>query len=205
MNEEQFILDMKAMLHEKEVSATKSNIAYSFRKRSEHSLRVLMHAKRLADFHPYANKDVLYTAAIFHDVGYAVVKMNHALHSEILVREYLTSHHYDQAFINQVCFLVKHHSNKSLLHKEDTPIEMVLLMEADLLDETGALSIIWDTLASAQETDPSYLKAYERLLKYSKMQAQTHPMVTKEAKHMWEEKCHLINTFIKHLEKDLLA
>jgi uncharacterized protein len=45
-----------------------------------------------------------------------------------------------------VVFLVKNHSNKQLMTAKGTPLELILLMEADLLDETGALSIVWDCM-----------------------------------------------------------
>jgi uncharacterized protein len=49
---------------------------------------------------------------------------------------------YDKMFKFVKDYLVRSHSNKELMTLSDTPLELILLMEADLLDETGALSVV---------------------------------------------------------------
>lgn len=94
---------------------------------------------------PLVNREVLYTAAVFHDVGYGIGedKCLHAEESARVFAEYAKEQNMDILFAEQVTYLIKMHSNKELLNVPDTMPELVLLMEADLLDEEGALRVIW--------------------------------------------------------------
>ncbi len=87
---------------------------------------------------------------------------------------------FEPEFINFVVYLVRNHSNKQLMTRSDTPLELILLMEADLLDETGALSV-----------------------NYSYASLNVNPMVTVKAKEFWQSKQKLIEDFIEHLSYDL--
>lgn len=122
--------------------------------------------------------------------------------SEVLFKEYLASH---KGFNNNdfICFLIRNHSSKELLYEEMTPKELIILMEADLLDETGALSIIWDAMNEGSKPDSHYIDTYHHLINYSKREINENPMVTPVAKLIWENKKTLIDNFIKELEYDL--
>ena len=82
----------------------------------------------------------MYTAAIFHDIGYEKEENDrHALRSGKAFYEYAVAHQMDEEVRKQVERLIYAHSNKSLLKDKNTSLELVLLMEADLLDEEGAM------------------------------------------------------------------
>lgn len=178
---------------------------FPFRKRSDHIRRVFMWAQRLVEDIPSINRKAVLVAAIFHDVGYSVSSDNskHAKNSAAICKKYLAENGYDTDFINLVVYLVENHSNKRLMREEGTPLELILLMEADLLDETGALSIIWDCMAMGMQEVQTYEKAYNHILKYSCTQLNENPMITTKAKEFWRKKQELISEFVEHLSFDL--
>lgn len=179
--------------------AEKFNFGSNFRNRSEHISRVFMWSKRLLDDRYTINVEALLTAAIFHDIGYAVNSNNlsPAENSAILCKKYLTEEGFDFEFINLVTYLIKNHSNKELLTNEEVPIELILLIEANLLDETGALSIISDSMFEGSLDEQSYYKTYHQIITYSYNNLKTNPMVTQKAKMFWKEKQKLTKLFIE--------
>ncbi len=177
-----------------------------FRSRFSHTKRVLSWCERLRRaYDGPVNECVLYVSAIFHDVGYAVADdenaVPHAQASAELFREYCKTH--DVSYIPIISENISLHSDKSLLKQADTPIELILLMEADLLDETGALSILFDCLSSGERHSDSYEAAYEHICKYSCRSFDDDPMVTPEAIRIWEGKKKLVRAFVHSLETDL--
>ncbi len=184
--------------------ASKSS-GYAFRKRSEHIRRVFLWAKRLTEGEEGINTAAILTAAIFHDIGYARLpeEMEHAQNSAVLCEKYLTENGYDRAFIDLVTYLVKNHSSKEMLKAADTQLELILLMEADLLDETGALSIVWDCMAEGTKEIQSFEKSYNHILSYSMKELSINPMITDKAKAFWDDKQRLAKTFVEQLRYDL--
>lgn len=178
---------------------------FRFRKRSEHIKRVFMWAKRLIDSEFCVNKEAVLVSAIFHDIGYALSedKTKHAENSAILCEKYLSDNGFDAEFIDFVVYLVKNHSNKELMTSKDTPLELILLMEADLLDETGALSIVWDCMMEGAQEIQTYEKAYDHILNYTYKAMTKNPMITPKAKEFWESKRKLVEEFVNQLSNDL--
>ena len=178
---------------------------FPFRKCSEHIKRVFMWAERLIDNEYFINKEAVLVSAIFHDVGYAVSldSSKHAENSAIICEKYLIENGFTTDFINLVVYLVKNHSNKKLMTAEDTSIELILLMEADLLDETGALSILWDCMMEGAQQIQTFEKTYYHILDYSYKSINENPMVTTKAKVFWDSKKNLMEEFIRHLSFDL--
>jgi len=178
---------------------------FPFRKRSEHISRVFMWSERLLDGEPYINKKAVLVSAIFHDIGYALSldNLKHAENSAVICKKYLIENGYDIEFINFVVYLVKNHSNKELMTVNDTPLELILLMEADLLDETGALSVVWDCMMEGSQQIQTFEKTYNHILNYSYKSLKVNPMITSKAKAFWESKQNLIQEFIKQLSFDL--
>ena len=177
---------------------------FPFRKRIDHISRVFMWAKRLLNKET-ANEKIVLTAAIFHDVGYA--KSNnpdeHSFYSSLICKDYLSNNGFDNQFINKVTNVILNHSKKELLNRKDIDFELILLMEADLLDETGALSIVWDCMMEGSEDEQSFIKTYNHIKEYSSDIINENPMVSETAKNIWEEKQKLTKSFINSLEYDL--
>ena len=99
--------------------------------------------------------------------------------------------------------LIARHSDKSLLKEPDTELEMILLLEADLLDEEGAMGIVWDCMTMGNLHASSYARAYYHIMESSNKE-EPSPMVTERAKAIWEEKKEIVAKFVKLLEDDLM-
>lgn len=182
----------------------------SFRKRSEHSLNVYNWCLRIyneleENIKKNISLDSILYAAIFHDVGYGVETFynSHPIQGADIWKEYAFNNIEDENLIEYVSFLIKEHSNKELLNDKSTPIELIILMEADILDEEGALSICWDMINLAYKHPQSYLDYYYKIIKYSAHILNENPMKTKPAIKYWQNKQKLIEEFIKQLEFDL--
>lgn len=196
--------DVKAFLSENDMEATKSK-RFSFRKRSEHIWRVFIWAGRLIDGLCDINRDAVLTAALFHDTGYALSLDGscHAENSAKLFHKYAINKDFDPGQAEFIEYLIRNHSNKYMMYDDNTPPELILLMEADMLDETGALSIVWDSMAEGGQDDQSFIKTYNHIKNYSGKILDTNPMKTDKAKRYWENKQNLMREFIKQLAFDL--
>ena len=178
---------------------------HPFRSRARHTRRVLKWAKRLCEGRNDVDKEVLFLAVIFHDIGRANDDLTeHQKVSETMFREFAIKNNIDNDMIEQVAACINIHSNKEKLENpESLSIEQILLMEADLLDEEGALAICWDGMACGYEGKMSYEEALHRtILEYSTKQGK-NPMVTELAKKYWAEKLVYVEEYIERLQFDL--
>ena len=179
---------------------------FTFRKRSEHIWRVFVWAQRLSEGCA-ANIDraALLTAALFHDIGYSKSLSDHANQSALIFRDYALNKNYENNQIDFIEYLIRNHSNKAVLFSLDIPLELVLLLEADMLDETGALGIIWDAMMTGRRGAQNYKESYNLLLSHSCNDdvLKQNPMRTEKAKAIWENKQKLVGEFVKQLGYDL--
>lgn len=175
----------------------------AFRSKYQNTLRVLGWAKRLAEGRKDVNIDVLYTAAIFHDIGNSNEgRESHAERGANAFYEYGIKIEMDLSFIEKVKNLIALHSSKELLKEKDIPIELVILMEADLLDEEGALRMVWYTLDKAIAGANSYEDVYKHIVMGNNKRL-VNPMVTEKGKFFWNEKRKLVEIFTRQLEDDI--
>ncbi len=176
--------------------------------RCDHIERVFAWARRIASelsADVTVNREALYIAAIFHDAGYNTDEDN-GMHAEAgakICREYLTEKGFDRNLIEQVTYLIKNHSKKDLLSAPDTPIELIILLEADLLDDTAALGLVMDTMVVTKKRKPDFYKVYKHMLSYTAKDMKSNPMVTEPARRFWKEKQKLTEEFIRQLGRDL--
>jgi uncharacterized protein len=175
----------------------------TFRNRFEHTKRVYGWAKRIIDDLPNVNHEVLLTSAIFHDVGYSCGKDNHAEESAKIFLEYALDQGFDQDFINQVYYCILNHSHKRFLWDDSSTPELILLLEADLLDEEGAMAISWDLMTVGEMMPTDFKEGYDMLMKYSIRILSQDMMVTPKAKAYWEEKKDLVRKFLSAIKYDL--
>lgn len=82
-------------------------------------------------------------------------------------------------------------------------MELVLLQEADLLDDTGAHGIIMDAWIRSVREDVSFEAILEHIKRFSGRQMQKSPMRTEKARRIWAEKQELTNRFVESLTVDL--
>ena len=183
---------------------------YPFRVRMDHIRRVTQWAARLFDengFDAEADKDAALTAAVFHDAGYnRDNRHNGKGHAEVSAGIFLQYAAENGIANDRAAFIadvIRCHSNKALLEAADTPTELILLMEADLLDETGALGIVWDCMTEGAQAEQSFAKTAAHIERYSAGILSYDPMRTAAGKAHWEEKQRLVREFMARLAVDL--
>ncbi len=177
-----------------------------FRSRFKHVMRVYGWAERILAAETGADAEVVLIAAIFHDIGKGVDKNRpHALVSAEMCRHYLQEKNYQPDFIERVCSAIRNHSSKSNTDIP-MPIEDSILIDADMLDESGALSVLWDSMTVALEKDPSYDKVYKRTIQnYIKSSRSISLFRTSAGKKYYCERIQFIKSFADSLEYEFAA
>ena len=201
-------LEEKQTEGEREIGVHKLEFGYT---RYEHTKRVLGWAKRLYD--ATADKtglryEDLMIAAIFHDVGRAVsiqTGEDHAKAGVPITREWLLANGYDPERAEYIAGLVGMHSEKWRMQDPATDRNLLMLMEADLLDDMGLLGIVMDTMiVRARKTDATFYDCYNHYETYTHPMQHDCPVVTKEARAFWDAKTESTDRFVEEYRKDIL-
>ena len=190
------------------VGVHKMEFGYS---RFEHSKRVLGWAKRLYDKtedKTGLRYEDLMIATIFHDVGRAESAktglMSHAAAGVPITREYLRSHGYPEDRAEYICGLVGAHSDKWRMTDPDIDRNLLMLMEADYLDDMGALGIVMDSLiVRARKEKATFYDCYNHFCRYTLPMQYDSPMVTPEGRYFWDEKTDIVKRFVEHIRRDI--
>ena len=193
---------------EKEIGMHKLEFGYT---RYEHTKRVLGWAKRLYD----ATEDKtglryedLMIATVFHDVGRAVSVQSGGDHAKAgmpITRDWLLANGYDSARAEYIAGLVGSHSDKWRMRDPDIDRNLLMLMEADLLDDMGLLGIVMDTMiVRARKTDATFYDCYNHYECYTHPMQHDCPVVTKEAKAFWDKKTESTDRFVEQYRQDIL-
>ncbi len=179
-----------------------SGTEYPFRSRIRHVLRVCMWVRRLLPDFKDIDLEAVEIAAIFHDVGYYCgLNHGHENVSRDIFLEYMKDRDMAPERVRFIADLIANHENKSLMQNEDTSKELVLLMEADIMDEEGAMRVCWDAMAAGQSGARSFEDALNRTVKY--FHPESSPMITPLAKAYWDEKQRFVEKYIEELSFDL--
>ena len=188
--------------------ASKNEIAYS---RFGHTKRVLGWALRLyrmCEHKEGLRYEDLMIATVFHDVGRAYVKSHydsHALQGGPVVREYLKNHGFDPERTEYIASLVESHSDKFKMADPDLDPNLLYLMEADLLDDMGALGIVMDCMITEHRNfEATFADCLNHINRYTYRIQQENPCVSAEGRALWEEKRKLVNSFVSALTQDLV-
>lgn len=173
---------------------------HKFRDRYTHTLRVLKWGERIQKIEG-GDLEVVKAACILHDIGWDDF-INHAVISRNISEKYLTDINYDEIRKVKVLEAIENHNNRYM--QGGLNLESFIIMDADILDEVGAISIIWDAMAAACESDASYKKAYNRIVEYSdKIKERKILLKTAAGNKFYENRLKLIDSFIKELEFEL--
>ncbi|MBO4398555.1 MAG: NUDIX domain-containing protein [Lachnospiraceae bacterium] len=189
------------------VGVHKVEFGYS---RFEHTKRVLGWSRRLYDKTQDKNGlrfEDLMIATIFHDVGRAaaIIKdTDHAAEGVPITREYLLAHGYPEERVAYICGLVRDHSLKQRMADPDIDRNLLMLMEADLLDDMGALGIVMDSLiVRGRNENATFFDCYNHYCRYTLPMQKESPMVTPEGRFFWDEKTDIVQRFVEHVHRDI--
>lgn len=173
---------------------------YPFRSRYEHTMRVYRWAIKLQS-KLGGDLDVIALAALLHDIGWDDERPHAEVGAELAV-EYLDSIGVDPDIIKRVGEIIMAHSDKDT--EAELSLECKIVMDADLLDEVGAIGIIWDAMATAVEEDPTYKKAYYRIKNFYRInKPKIRRCKTDTARAEYTKRMKLIEEYIYQLEKEL--
>lgn len=182
---------------------SKNKIAYD---RYAHTVRVYKWMIRITNQLRDDNmdKESLKIATIFHDCGYSTGRdENHAVMSSAICRDYLERRQYPPEKIDFICYLIEEHSNKKLFHEKNTPIELIVLMEADMLDDTGAMGIVLDSWIASRGEDATFESVCRHFEKYTYRHMKQMEFVTAPGRQFWHEKRKLVYEFLRQYKRDL--
>ncbi len=199
--------------HETVISKTKRFIRYD---RFYHIKRVTAWANRICDELCNNNaedsataidRECLHLASVLHDVGYNAyhISENHSEAGVVLAEKFLTEEGVEEEKKEKILNLIRLHSRKDLMFHEDTPLELVILMEADLMDDMGASGLVMDAWINTRmnQEETSFDTIFEHMQKYTQAQQQDAPMRTEPAKRFWREKQELVGEFMRQFARDL--
>lgn len=173
---------------------------YSFRSRYEHIMRVYRWAIKL-QAKEGGDLEIIALAALLHDVGWAKDRPHEEVSAEIAV-EYLVEQGLDEVLIGRVGDIILRHPDKDT--EEELSLECRIVMDADLLDEVGAMSVLWDSMATACEDGASYKQAYYRIKNYYKInQPKIRRCKTAAGRLEYTKRMKCIEEFINELEREL--
>lgn len=173
---------------------------YPFRSRYEHTMRVYRWAIKLQS-KLGGDLDVIVLAALLHDIGWDEVRPHSEVGAELAV-EYMDSIGVDPEIIRRVGEIIMIHEDKD--SDAELSLECKIVMDADLLDEVGAVSVLWDSMATACEDDPTYKKAYYRIKSYYRNnKPKIRRCKTDAARAEYTKRMQMLDNFILQLEKEL--
>ena len=173
---------------------------YPFRNRFEHTMRVYRWAIKL-QAKVGGDLEIIALAALLHDVGWEEGREHGEVGAEIAV-EYLDSIGLQTEKIKRIGEIIQVHDDKDT--KRELSLECQVVMDADLLDEVGAISILWDSMATACEDNANYKKAYYRIKEFYKgNQPKIRRCKTDAARMEFKRRMDMIEIFLTQLEKEL--
>ena len=122
-----------------------------------------------------------------------------------ITREWLLANGYDPERAEYIAGLVGAHSEKWRMQDPATDRNLLMLMEADLLDDMGLLGIVMDTMiVRARKTDATFYDCYNHYETYTHPMQHDCPVVTPEANAFWDAKTESTDRFVEEYRKDIL-
>lgn len=173
---------------------------YPFRSRYEHTMRVYRWAIKL-QAKVGGDLEIITLAALLHDIGWDDERPHNEVGAELAV-EYLDSIGYDEEKIGRIGEIIMRHTDQDT--QDELSLECKVVMDADLLDEVGALSVVWDCMATACEDEATYKKAYYRIKNFYRInRPKIRRCKTDAARAEYEHRMKAIEDFLFELEREL--
>jgi uncharacterized protein len=192
---------VRATIEREDPTASELDTQYPFRKRFDHCYRTFRWAQRI-NLIEGADADTVEIAALFHDAAKAD-GANHGVRAAAICKEYLLRNCIALERIDQIQDCVANHSGKPS-STETLSKELQIVMDADCLDEVGALAVLWDTMAEGAEETQSYLKTYQRLRMHAEqIFSGENRLHTATGRALYEARVDFRRLFLQQLEYEL--
>ena len=82
--------------------------------------------------------------------------------------------------------------------------QLLMLMEADDLDDMGVLGLVMDSLiVRARDEKATFFDCYNHYNRYTLPMQFDSPMVTPEGKAFWDEKTEITERFVRLMYRDI--
>jgi len=183
---------------------TKLGARFPFRRLYGHCVRCATWARRLAVAEG-ADVEVAEISALFHDVGKAVdsTVQGHAEVGADVCNEVLTSVGFDEEKKHRIVAIVRNHIHHA--SDDQASLEARVESDADLLDEVGALTVLWDAMAEGTASDCSYATAFERIAQAAEHLSSKgdNAYHTQSAKRIFNERTGFLQLFVDNLGYEL--
>jgi len=153
---------VRTFIESHDAIGTKLSTRFPFRKLYGHCVRCAHWARRLAVAEG-ADVEVARVSALFHDIGKSVDNTleGHAEAGAQICDDYLASIGFVREKRAHIVSIVRNHIYHARDEKET--LEARVASDADLLDETGAMTVLWDAMAEGARPDCSFDSAFERI------------------------------------------
>ena len=91
------------------------------------------------------------------------------------------------------------------MNDPDIDRNLLMLMEADLLDDMGLLGIVMDTMiVRARKENATFYDCYNHYERYTHPMQHDCPVITPEAKALWNAKTESTDRFMEQYRMDIL-
>ncbi len=127
----------------------------------------------------------------------------HARAGADICERYLASQMFDPGKTTCIVHIVRNHVHS--IRGAPLSLEAQVVRDADLLDEVGALTVLWDAMAAGAENARSYTVAYERVRNaYARLKGRDlSSLETETGKRFYRARVDLLGQFVRHLEYEL--
>lgn len=127
----------------------------------EHSLRVYKNCKKIAKSYKKAELDVLYAAALLHDIGQTLQSHNEHSHKSIeLAKRLLQKSIFPMEKFSQVSEAIRKHDDyiwvKNHSNNKPKSIEAKIFQDADRLESIGVMGIVGQFLFAGRHNKKIY-------------------------------------------------
>ena len=185
----------------RELIANQNRPDRPFRDRFKHTLRVLNWAERLQAVEG-GDLFSIRLAVLFHDTGWDPPRP-HAEVSAELAEAYFRAQPLSEELLKSIINGVRNH-NLRHLPEETLSIEEKIIMDADLLDEVGVTSLIFDAMSTALEEQASYELVLERGREFiPRIEENFHNLKTAAAREIYTQRLKVLHFCYQELEYEL--
>lgn len=152
----------------------------------QHTLRTMNYADKILKKEK-ADREVVLAALLLHDIGKTITDQRHDIVSYTLAKEILTRLEVDEKKRNKILDCILFHSSKSI-NCLDLTIEQQIVMDADILDEIGVLTIVKYCVAKMNRNIDIYSILEGLELKYDAIEKEQIYVKTKHGLDLYIKK-----------------